>query len=126
MAVAVSFLDCINRGDIAGLSNLMTADHQLKVFDEPPLVGQEANTAAWRGYCDSFPEYVIYPHRIAQEGNRVAILGHTTGSHLGLPDEEERNLTLIWLVDVIDGAVRSWHLVENTPQRRQQLGLDLI
>ncbi|MGA7418736.1 MAG: nuclear transport factor 2 family protein [Acidimicrobiales bacterium] len=124
VAVAVSFIDCINRGDVEALGHLMTKDHQLKVFDEPPVDGREANIAAWHGYCSGFPDYVIYPRRIAQPGDRVAVLGHTTGSHLGMNDEEERNLTLIWLVEVVDGAVRSWRLVEDTPERRRQLGLD--
>jgi hypothetical protein len=54
------------------------------------------------------------------------VLGHTTGSHLGLNDDAERNVTLIWLVEVVDGAVRSWRLVEDTLERRGQLGLDLV
>ena len=70
----------------------MTDDHALDVFDEPPVVGRPANFEAWRGCVNSFPDYVIYPHRIALSGDTVAILGHTTGSHLGLPDEEESSI----------------------------------
>src|SRR5258706_1856360 len=90
VAVARSFVECINRRDLAGLSALMNPDHRLEVLDEEPLVGTEANTDAWRGYFDSFPRYVIHPHRIAERDSRVAILGHTTGSHLALADEDER------------------------------------
>src|ERR1700742_803325 len=89
VAVAVSFISCINRTDIDGLGALMTEDHALQVFDEPPLVGRRATIEAWRGYFASFPEYVIYPRRLAERRGRVAILGHTTGSHLGLPDDDE-------------------------------------
>ena len=74
-------------------------------------------------YVDSFPNYVIYPRRIAEDGNRIAVLGHTTGSHLGLPDEEGRQLTVIWLADVAGHAVQVWRILGDTPDRRQELGL---
>jgi limonene-1,2-epoxide hydrolase len=122
--VVLRFIDCINQGDVQGLGRLITDDHQLKVFDEAALVGREANLAAWRGYVESYPAYVIYPHRIAERAGVVAVLGHTTGSHLGLPDEEESQLTLIWLAEVVDGALHSWRLIEDTPDNRQQFRLE--
>jgi ketosteroid isomerase-like protein len=124
VALAVSFIDHINRRDLAGLSALMRADHCLEVFDEPPVIGKKANTEAWRGYFASFPDYIIYPHRIADRAGTVAILGHTTGSHLGLPDDEERQLTLIWLADTSAGTVAGWKLVEDNGFNRHAWGLD--
>lgn len=123
VAVGVGFVDHINRTDLDGLSGLMTDDHSLLIFDEPPLVGREANVEAWRGYFSNFPEYVIHPRRIAVRAGVVAILGHTTGSHLGLPDEEEAAMTLVWLATVVDGAVRSWALVDDTAEERRRHGL---
>jgi len=124
VALAVSFVDCINRRDLAGLSDLMSSDHRLEVLDEDPLVGRDPNAAAWRGYFDGFPRYVIYPRRIAERDGSVAIVGHTTGSHLGLPDEEESKLTLIWIADTSDGAVTCWKLVEDNATNRRAWGLD--
>jgi SnoaL-like domain len=123
VAVVVSFIDCVNRRDLDGLGRLMTDDHTLQVFDEEPLVGRAANIEAWGGYAERFPSYVIYPHRISDLDGTVGVLGHTTGSHLGLPDEEESRLTLIWLAEVVDGAVRRWTLVEDNPGNRRRLGL---
>ncbi|OBA96671.1 hypothetical protein A5662_17490 [Mycobacteriaceae bacterium 1482268.1] len=124
VAVAVRFIDCINRTDLDGLVATMTDDHRLEVFDEEPVVGKDANATAWRGYFDSFPTYVIYPHRIAEvTESAVAILGHTTGSHLGLSDDEEAQQSLIWLVETRDGRVRVWKLVEDIPENRERLGL---
>jgi hypothetical protein len=60
---------------------------------------------------------------MAEVGDVVAVLGHTTGSHLGLPDDEESKLTLIWLGEVVDGLVRSWTLIEDTPEHRLRHGL---
>jgi len=125
VAVAISFIDGINRGDVDGLAELMTDDHQLCVFDEPPLVGKAANVEAWRGYASSWPDYVIYPERIsALAAGTVAILGHTTGSHLGLPDAVEAEQTLIWVAEVGGSKVSTWRLVEDTPANRSSYGLD--
>ena len=123
VAVAVSFIDCINRADVTGLTALMTDDHSRHVFDEPPLFGRAANVEAWGGYFESFPEYVIYPRQVGEHQGLVAVLGHTTGSHLGLADGEESSVTVIWLAKVHAGAVRSWTLIEDTPNHRSRLGL---
>jgi hypothetical protein len=67
---------------------------------------------------------VISPHRIVGRGVQVVVLGHTTGSHLALPDEEESQLTLIWRVLVRDGRLTLWQIIEDTPANREELGLE--
>jgi uncharacterized protein len=124
LPTVVSFIDCINRGDIDGLARLMAADHRLLVLDEPPVVGRQPNADAWRAYSASFPAYAIHPRRFAVDGERVAVLGATTGSHLRLPDDDELRESLIWLAVVRDGALQTWQLVTDTPERRGALGLD--
>lgn len=124
VAVVISFIDRVNHGDVAGLGLLMTDDHELRVLDETPVTGRDANIAAWRGYADAFPNYVIHPWRIAEADGRVAVLGHTTGSHLGLPDEEERRLAVIWSADVAGDRVRVWRVLDDSPELRRELGLD--
>jgi hypothetical protein len=106
----VSFVDCINRGDLDGLTRLMTDDHELVVLDEPPLVGRDANADAWRGYFTSFSQYVIYPDRFEVKGDRISLFGTTTGSHLGLPDDEELQLGVVWTAEVVDGRLARWQI----------------
>ena len=106
-----------------GLGRLMSADHTLQVLDEAPLHGREANLQAWRGYTNSYPTYVIYPQRIAERAGQVAVLGATTGSHLGLPDEQERRLRVIWVATVADGKLTRWEIAEDTTALRETLGL---
>jgi ketosteroid isomerase-like protein len=121
----LSFIDGINRGDVDRLAALMTDDHQLLVYDEAPVSGRAANVEAWRGYVESFPDYVVVPHRIVERASGyVAALGHTTGSHLGLPDDEERELLVIWEAEVVDGRLRTWLVNDDTPARRAATGLD--
>lgn len=124
VAAVISFIDCINRGDVASLGAIMTDDHCLIVFTEPAVAGREANIAAWSGYASSFPEYVIYPHRFAERNGNVAVVGHTTGSHLGLPDDKESQLTLIWLAEVTSGKLRKWTLIEDNADNRRKYGLE--
>ena len=123
VAAVISFIDAINRGDVDRLGELMTEDHHLDVFDESPLRGRDANMDAWRGYASAFPLYVIYPETVAERDGEVAVLGHTTGSHLGLPEEEERLLRVIWRAQVDEGRLRCWQLLDDTPEQRKRFGL---
>ncbi len=123
-SIALDFVDCINRGDLESLVALMSGNHRLEVFDAPPVIGRDANRAAWRAYLDAYPRYVIHPERIACCDARVAILGHTTGSHRGLPDHEEKEIHLIWLALVHEQQVETWRLIDDTPVNRAMYGLD--
>ncbi len=122
-AVALSFVDCINRSDHRALVAAMSEDHQLEIFNEPPVVGRAANAAAWIGYLKAFPNYAIHPRQLAESGGVVAILGHTIGSHLRLSDVEESKLSLIWVATVENNLVTRWRLVEDTPRNREECGL---
>jgi hypothetical protein len=122
-AVVLSFIDCINRGDVEGLGQLMSEIHRLRVLDEEPVVGRDDNIDAWRRYLSSFPAYVIHPRAVSESRGRVAVLGTTTGSHLDLADEDEARLTIIWLAEVKGGKVASWRITEDTPAARARLGL---
>ncbi|MEX1007836.1 MAG: nuclear transport factor 2 family protein [Acidimicrobiia bacterium] len=122
-AAVVRFIDCINCGDLEGLGALMSADHRLVVLDERPLVGRDANIDAWNGYFSAFPDYVIYPRHIATAGANVAVLGTTTGSHLGLVDEDEMQLDVIWLAESSDGRLSLWLVAEDTPSLRESTGI---
>jgi hypothetical protein len=91
LAATVSLIDCINRGDLNALAALMHPGHRLEVLGKP------CRRPGCRGLClgsilRRFPRYVIYPKRLAEAGRWVAVLGTTTGSHLDLPADAERQL----------------------------------
>ena len=123
VAAVIGFIDAINRGHVDRLVALMSPGHRLQVLQEPPLDGREANRGAWDGYLTAFPRYVIYPDRIVHRGDEVLVLGGTTGSHLGLSDQEERQLKVIWRATVRDGLLTLWQVIEDTPRQRALLGL---
>jgi hypothetical protein len=123
VAAVIGFIDAINRGDVDRLIALMSPGHRLQVLDELPVTGREANRDAWNGYVTAFPDYVIYPDRLVDLGDDVLVLGSTTGSHLGLPDQEERQLKVIWRATVHDGLLMLWQIIEDTPGQRALLGL---
>jgi hypothetical protein len=85
---------------------------------------KELPPVGWRGYNGAYPGYVIHPRRLAEFDDMVAVLGHTTGSHLGLSDGQERELTLIWLARVRAGRVTAWTLIEDTAENRGRCRLD--
>ena len=105
------------------MARLLHPDHRLEVLDEDPLIGRDANIEAWRGYFTAFPDYVIYPRSFAESGTRVAVLGTTTGSHLGLPDLEERELEVLWVSDVDEGLLTRWAVRDATDDERRNAGL---
>jgi len=70
------------------------------------------------GYVTAFPDYVIYPDRLVGHGDDVPRLGRTTGSHLGLPDQKERQLTVIWRATVEDGLADAVADHRRTPGQR--------
>jgi ketosteroid isomerase-like protein len=123
VAAVIGFIDAINRGDVDRLIALMSSGHRLQVLQELPVTGREANRAAWNGYVTAFPDYVIYPDRLVDRGDDVLVLGSTTGSHLGLSDQEERELKVIWRATVHDGLLMLWQIIEDTPGQRALLGL---
>jgi SnoaL-like domain len=123
VSVVREFIARINAADVEGLGRLMAPDHSLEVFDEAPFVGRDENIEAWHGYAGSWPSYHIYEDATGRRGEWVAVLGHTTGSHLELPDEEEEQLTLIWVADVVGGLVHTWRLEPDTIERRAWYGI---
>ncbi len=125
VACVVSFVDAINHGNVEHLGSLMSSDHRLQVLDEVPIDGRGANLDAWHGYASAFPDYVVYPQEIIASGTEVLVCGHTTGSHLGLRDEDESQLAVIWRAEVTSGLLTLWQIIEDTPARRQASGSPL-
>jgi ketosteroid isomerase-like protein len=55
--VAIRFNECINRGDLAGLVELMTEDHAFTDTLGATVAGKAACTEAWRGFFRAVSVY---------------------------------------------------------------------
>lgn len=121
--VTLRFVDCINTRDLEGLTALMTEQHTFVDLAGDVQRGRAVMQAGWQSYFSSFPDYRIYLARIFVTDDTVTLIGRTTGSHLGLPDEIEFQDPLIWVARVEGERVAEWRLYPDTPENRKELGV---
>jgi ketosteroid isomerase-like protein len=91
--------------------------------------------AGWRGYFDLFPDYRIEVERVAVTGDRVTLVGHSSGtlSDSGraalrradgsVPADDELQGPAIWTALIRDGRVAQWRVYLDTPDTRAALGI---
>jgi hypothetical protein len=108
--------------DVDGLVDMMTADHTFYVEGERPTTGRAAMRRAWQGYFDAFPDYRVVEDEHYQRGDRIFIVGHTTGSHVP-HDLEVKPGSVIWKACVRDNLVSEWIIYPATPEQRARFGL---
>jgi 3-methyladenine DNA glycosylase AlkD len=122
--ITLDFVEKINRGEISGVVNLLAADHTFINIQGDVEQGRDRMTEGWRGYLEAYPDYQIYIRRIFETDEGVALAGHTTGSHLGLPDDEEfNNEGVIWVSKVKNSKIASWQLYHDSIENYIDLGL---
>jgi 3-methyladenine DNA glycosylase AlkD/ketosteroid isomerase-like protein len=121
--VTLRFVDCINTRDLEGLTALMSEEHTFVDLAGDEQHGRAVMQAGWQNYFSSFPDYRIYVARIFVAGDTVTLIGRTTGSHLGLPDEVEFQDPLIWVARVKGERVAEWRLYPDRPEMRKELGV---
>jgi len=86
--IAFRFVECINRLDLEGLSDLIADYHKFIDLAGDSLIGKEAVTKAWREYMSRFPGYMIHISEVFDIDNEVVLVGRTTSSHLQIPRSE--------------------------------------
>ena len=116
-AVTLSFIDCINSGDSAGLKALQTEDFTLIDMGGDAFVGRDG----WEDYFRDYSDYKIHVEKILFCGNDVAIIGKTTGSHVD-PKVEVLE-TVLWLADIKDGLVAKWQIYSDIAEAKKAVGL---
>ena len=114
-AVALSFVDSINSGDLEGIASLTARRYKFTdsagrvyVFD-----GEEAVKQSWNEYLSAYPEYKIHVQQVLTSGKGVAILGRTSGSHV--PPEIERGELVLWVAEFEKGFVSEWRIYSTRP-----------
>ncbi len=121
----LDFVKKINQGDIQGLTAYL-APHHVFIDTQGDVENDfQKIIEGWRNYLESYPTYQIYVRRVFLTDNRVVLIGHTTGSHLNLPDPEEFHAEgVIWVSQVEDGKLTLWQLFNDTFENHQRLNLE--
>lgn len=103
-SIVLELIGYVNAGDLEGIASLIAED--VVFTDIGGSVYQEEGFMA--GYLALFPDYQIHVHHALQDGNGVAIIGKTTGSHVA-PEIEEKEI-LVWTAEIRDGLISEWRI----------------
>src|SRR5690349_23470591 len=116
------FIHCINESDIESLLDLMTPDHVFYVEGENPTSGKAAMREAWIGYFTAFPNYKIVVDELYDQGDKIFVIGHTSGSQVP-PEIEETPSSVIWEAQIRDGLVAAWIIYDATQENRKRFNI---
>ena len=123
--VVLNFVEKINQGDVNGISAMLSSDTTFVDLGGKVERGKKQIIDFWQGYLSANPNYQIYIHRILLNQIGVILVGHTTGSHLKLPDETEfQEEGLIWVVGVSHDLIASWQLYQDTVENELTLEME--
>jgi uncharacterized protein (TIGR02246 family) len=106
--VVLAFVERINARDADGLAELMTEGFTFVDYAGGVEVGRDVMREGFAEYFRCFPEYKIHVDKVLRSGNDVAIVGTTTGSHVG--PEAEADETVLWVAEVEGARVASWRI----------------
>jgi ketosteroid isomerase-like protein len=82
VAVALEFVDRINRRDVDLLCELMTEDHRFIDSDGTmPVTDRESMRTGWHGYFAMVPDYRIDVEDTISSGDVVVLLGVASGTY---------------------------------------------
>lgn len=115
-SVALAFIERINARDLDGLTALLTDDHLFIDYRGNEERGRDLVREGWAGYFRAYPDYRIRVDHVLTSGDGVAIVGRTTGSHVG-PDVEA-NEAVVWTADIDHGRVAEWRIYAGERTRR--------
>jgi ketosteroid isomerase-like protein len=116
--VVMLFNDCINRGDLAGLSDLMTDDHVFIDSANNAISGKTRCVEAWRGFLAAFPDYRNQFERVRPLDGKAIIVGHSVCSDARLAGPA------MWTAKVDGQLIAEWRVYEDTSANRALLGLN--
>jgi ketosteroid isomerase-like protein len=117
--VAVAFNERINAADLPGLSALMSEDHR---FIDPAgntTSGKPACVADWAGFFGTFPGYRNVFESISVRPSFMVVSGCSE-----CPGHPELAGPALWRAVVATDRVVEWRVYEDTPENRDELGLN--
>lgn len=125
LRITLAFISKINQSDIPGVNNMLAPDHVFIDMQGDQVHGKKEMSKAWQNYLENYPDYQIFIRQIFSRGDEIAVIGHTTGSHLQLDDVDEFHKEgVIWLAKVDQGKLALWQLYNDTLENIKDLNLD--
>ncbi len=119
LEVVQRFNDCINKGDLEGLAELMTEDHTFIDSSGEIQAGKLNMVAGWKEFFSSYLDYRNHFTYFETRDERVLILGHSTCSY------EPLDGPAIWTARVRGQQISEWRVYLDTQENRQALDLPL-
>ena len=117
MMVALKFNERINQRDLEGLVALMTDDHTFIDISCKVHEGKAVMTEGWREFFTSYPDYRNIFTRVQVDADVVIMIGYSTCSY------DQLDGPALWTAKIHNGLVAEWRVYEDTPEKRQTLGV---
>lgn len=125
LSVTLAFVDQINQGNVRDLERFLARDHTFIDISGKTQTGARQMAESWQVYLEKYPEYRIFINRIIQNDKEIYLIGHTTGSHLELPEDVEFITEgVIWKSVVEEGKIITWQLYKDTLQNYEMINLN--
>ena len=119
VAVALEFVNRINRHDVGGLAAIMSEDHRFIDGLGQAVEGRERMEKGWLGYFSWFPDYRIKVDDILSNGNVVALFGTAEGTFSvngKLAAENHWKIPAAWKAVIRGEQVSEWSVyADNEP-----------
>jgi len=124
LKTVAEFIDCINQGNAQGVIDLIASDHTFIDIKGHVEKDYERIVRGWNEYFEVYKNYKIYIRQIFELDDSIALLGHTTGSHLNLSDEVEFHAeSVIWLARVAEDKITHWQIFSDSIENIETLQL---
>ena len=111
------FIECINAGDAEDLMMHQTKDFTFIDYDGDVTTGKDG----WYSYFENYPEYKIHIDHLVNGGIGVAIIGKTTGCHVG--PKVEKNWTILWIAQVRGNLIAEWRIYSDVHEIREKANI---
>jgi ketosteroid isomerase-like protein len=124
LAVAQSFVACINTHDVRGLATLVTVDHRFTDSLGTVVEGRDTIRSGWQAYFTMVPDYHLEIGQHFNADAEVVLLGVASGSYS--PDGRSRPSST-WSTPVAiratirDNMVAEWQVYADNEPLRQQM-----
>jgi ketosteroid isomerase-like protein len=116
-AVVSRFNDCINAGDIEGLSRAMTDDHVFIDAADKRVSGKPACLRAWQDFFAAFPDYRNHFAQFATKQELIVVAGRSSCS------DQRLYGPALWTARVRGDRVSEWRVLEDNASNRYSLSL---